>query len=342
MSNHSVPHNQLSLGNEELSAAKRVIESKWLAQGKEVQAFEDELCSFLGLPNGHAVAFGSCSISLYFALWALDAKLKKVAFPVYVSRVIKGASGLNGGNEVYLDIEAEGPNVDLNSLELFKSDILIVPHMFGIPSDIRKIKHVDIIENCAHCLGGKIGGSSAGLIGRIGVLSFQATKLITSGGMGGALISKDRALVDYVRDYRDFDERHDMFDHLNYRMTDIQAAIGREQLKKYPRWIDIRENLYQLYKSFGLPLLDASPEADVSPIRYRAVLRTNNPSKIIKALEAHSVKAIVPIERWELISKDEKFVNAINLTQNSVSLPIYPDLTENKALEIAKIVSDAI
>ena len=125
-------------------------------------------------------------------------------------------------------------------------------------------------------------------------------------------------------------------------MTDIQAAIGREQLKKYPRWIDIRENLYQLYKSFGLPLLDASPEADVSPIRYRAVLRTNNPSKIIKALEAHSVKAIVPIERWELISKDEKFVNAINLTQNSVSLPIYPDLTENKALEIAKIVSDAI
>jgi len=64
MSNYSLPHNQLSLGDDELSGAKRVIESKWLAQGKEVRAFEDELCSFLGLPNGHAVAFGSCSVSL--------------------------------------------------------------------------------------------------------------------------------------------------------------------------------------------------------------------------------------------------------------------------------------
>ena len=342
MSNYLVPHNQLTLGDEEVSAAKRVIESKWLAQGDEVRAFEDELCSFLGLSSGHAVAFASCSISLYFALWALEAKKKKVAFPVYVSRVVKGASSIAGAEEVHLDIDAEGANVDLSSPELYESDILVAPHMFGIPADVQKIKHLEVVENCAHCLGGRLGASSTGLIGRVGVFSFQATKLITSGGMGGALISRDKALVDYVRDYRDFDERRDIANHLNYRMTDIQAAIGREQLKKYPRWIEIRENLYQLYKSFGLPLLDLPSSVDGRPIRYRAVLRTNSPNVIIKALKNRGIKAIVPIEKWELISKNEKFVNAINLTQSSVSLPIYPELTEEKALEIAKIVSEAI
>jgi perosamine synthetase len=335
-----VSHNQLTLGNEELFAAERVIKSKWLAQGKEVEAFENELCSFLGLSSGHAVAFASCSISLYFALWALGAKEKKVAFPIYVSRVLKGASSLAGAKEVYLDIDKRGPNLDLNSPDLLESDILVAPHMFGIPCDLTKIKNLDVVENCAHSLGGKIGASSTGLVGRIGVFSFQATKLITSGGMGGALISRDKSLIDFIRDYRDFDERRDMLDHLNYRMTDIQAAIGREQLKKYPKWIGIRENLYQVYKSFGLPLLDIPPDLDASPIRYRAVLRTDNAIKIIKALELRGVKAIVPIEMWELISQDEKFVNARNLTRQSVSLPIYPELAEDKVVEIAKIVSE--
>ena len=78
-----IPHNRLTLGVEESEAAKRAIESGWLAQGREVQAFENEFCAFLGLPDGHAVTVSSGTAALFLALWALDAAGCGVGCRVY-------------------------------------------------------------------------------------------------------------------------------------------------------------------------------------------------------------------------------------------------------------------
>ena len=125
---------------------------------------------------------------------------------------------------------------------------------------------------------------------------------MTSGGHGGMYVSKDKKLVDRVKDYREFDYRHDQKKRFNFQMTEIQAAIGREQLKKLPKFLERREEIFQKYKKAGLELLDVGRNQNhLSPVRYRAVIKTNEPNKIIKTLESVNVKSIVPTEEWELL-----------------------------------------
>ncbi|RKJ30381.1 DegT/DnrJ/EryC1/StrS aminotransferase family protein, partial [Butyricicoccus sp. 1XD8-22] len=78
-----IPHNRPTLGKVEALAAINIIRSGWVAQGKAVEAFEEELCDFLGLPNGCAVAVSSGTAALYISLLFLGAKDKNVAFPTY-------------------------------------------------------------------------------------------------------------------------------------------------------------------------------------------------------------------------------------------------------------------
>ena len=336
-----IPHNKPTISEEEHVAVHRVLDSGWLAQGSEVESFENELCEFLGLPLGHAVAFSSCSVAHYFALWVLSASGKTVAFPVYVSRVLRGAVAMSGGIESLLDVESNSPNIDLGLARAISPDILIAPHMYGLPINLSGLGDIKIIENCAHCLGGKVNGIATGLQGVIGVFSFQATKLITSGGMGGMLVSKDKQLVDEVRAYRDFDNRRDMGTHLNFRMTDIQGAIGRVQLKNLPQWLDKRSEIFEIYKNEGLDMLDISRDSKgIKPVRYRAVVRTDFPQNTIQMLAAKGIKSIIPIEEWELLGAPENFPHALSLTKSTVSLPIYPTLTEGQAKYIAQCFKD--
>ncbi len=114
-------------------------------------------------------------------------------------------------------------------------------------------------------------------------------------------------------------------------MTEIQAAIGREQLKKLPIFLERREEIFQKYKKAGLELLDVGKNQNhLSPVRYRAVIKTNEPNKIIKSLESVGVKAIVPTEDWELLGKHELLPNSVDLSRKTVSLPIYPSLTDQE------------
>jgi len=100
--------------------------------------------------------------------------------------------------------------------------------MFGIPVDLTDFKSKITIEDCAQALGAKVNGVPVGLQGNVGIYSFYATKLITSGGQCGMLVCKDKSLVDKVKDYREFDYRQDRKYRFNFQMTDLQAAIGRE------------------------------------------------------------------------------------------------------------------
>lgn len=325
-----IPHNRPTLGEEESSAALRAISSGWLAQGKEVELFENEVCSFLGLPEGHAVALTNGTSALYLALWALKAKGKKVAIPVYACSALRNAVAMAGATELLIDISPNTPNIDLGSLASTEADVAIIPHMFGLPVDFSTLKNTYVIEDCAQSLGASVNGQQVGLHGRIGIFSFYATKLITSGGQGGMLVSKDKEIVDAVRDYRQFDCRMDCNKRFNFQMTDLQAAIGREQLKKLPSFLDRRSQIYNSYKESGIELLDiaATDEKTIKPVRYRAVALTEYPQKMIASLFNAGVKVIVPIEDWELLGVGSLFPNSLALTKSTVSLPVYPSLTK--------------
>jgi perosamine synthetase len=177
-----------------------------------------------------------------------------------------------------------------------------------------------------------------GLQGKVGVYSFYATKLITSGGQGGMIASRDRSLVDSVRDYREFDCRHDRKDRFNFQMTDLQAAIGRIQLRRLPAFLARRAEIYYRYKSANLNMLDVMSGADTVPARFRAVMKTSCVEETIASLKANGVRAIVPIEDWELLDTPASYPNALRLTRESVSLPLYPSLTDQEVETVLSVV----
>lgn len=335
-----IPHNRPTFGPEEQLAASRVLGSGWVAQGPEVEAFENELCRFLDLPTGHAVAVSSGSAALTLALLSLDAKGKRIGLPVYSCAALRNAIGIAGGESVYLDCGEGRVNVDTSAASRAGIDILIAPSMFGIPIELPDACNYMLIEDLAQSLGASIGGKKIGLRGEVGVCSFYATKLMTSGGQGGAVISRDKARIDWVRDYREFDCRHDQKLRFNFQMTDLHAAVGRVQLGRLPEFIKRREEWFALYREAPLDLLDFT-NVDVRPVRYRIVMKCAQPSRVIKALESEGIRAIVPIEPRELLDEPARYPVAWALTTTTVSLPAYPGMREEDIVRIASIAKQA-
>jgi len=331
-----IPHNSPTLGLDEQAAAARVLGSGWVAQGPEVEAFEKELCRFFNLPNGYSVAVSSGSAALYLALWALNGKDKRIGMPVYACAALRNAVGLIDGQCVYLDCEAGSPNVDSSAATRAGIDILIAPSMFGIPVDLPSKRNFKVIEDIAQSLGAMESGERIGLRGDVGICSFYATKLMTTGGQGGAVISRDKALIDTVRDYREFDCRDDTKLRFNFQMTDLQAAIGRVQLNRLPDFIQRREQWFAMYHKAGLKLLDGTTFGG-QPVRYRIVMRCADPVNVIEDLAMAGIKAIVPIEEFELLGGPINYPKALELTNTTVSLPAYPGLREEDVERIARI-----
>ena len=333
-----IEHNKPTLGKQEQQAVSKVLESGYIVQGIEVERFENEFCDFLGLPERHAVALSSGTSALFMALWSLNAKNKSIAMPVYACSALRNAVAMAQAKEVLTDNAMNSPNICLNQLQKSNADIAIVPHMFGLPNEIQNIKDIDVIEDCAQSLGASIDNKKTGLIGKVGIFSFYATKLMTSGGQGGMFVSKDKNLVDRVRDYRDFDCRRDKKHRFNFQMTDVQASIGRVQLRKLPNFLERRQEIFTMYKESGLDLIESKNN---TPVYYRAVIRVNNPVKIKGKLLKLGIKTIIPIEDWELLDNGSEYKNAYHLTQTTLSLPIYPSLTNKDVLNIVNQLKKA-
>jgi len=309
-----IPHNRPTLGLDEALAARRVIESGWLAQGSEVAAFENEMCMHLGLPEGHAVALSSGTAALFMALWALGVNGHKVAIPVYSCAALRNAVLMAGGIPVAVDVAEGTPNIDLTAAVMGGAQLAVAAHMFGMPlSWCEADTPIPVIEDCAQALGTRICGRPAGLSGKVGVFSFYATKMITSGGQGGMLVSKDLSLVEAVRDYREFDCRDDRKPRFNFQMTDLQAAVGRAQLSRLEAFVDLRREHYERFSAAGLPLWRAGAAADVN--RYRVLLDVANPRKIVVTMKQYGVRAILPVKDWELLDTPENYPRALSLTR---------------------------
>ena len=331
-----IPHNRPTLGLEEEAAALRVIRSGWVAKGKEVELFENEFCEFMGLPKGHAAAVSSGTAALFLALVMLGGSGKNVGSPGYVCSALRNAVDMSEGKNVLVDVGHNSPNIDLVKLSEENPQIAIVPHMFGIPINISNLKKIPIIEDCAHALGARVNGKPVGLDGEFGIFSFYATKMITSGGFGGMLISKNKKHVDEVIDYIVYDKKNDNNRRFNFQMGDLQAAIGREQLRKLPNFLERREKIFRKYKDAGLDVLDVPTEDSqvLQPVRYRAVMKTKNQIKTIKSLKDNGIITEILNNEWILSQNPTKFSNSLNMVHNTISLPIYPSLSDENVEKI--------
>ena len=335
-----VPHNRPTLGRQEEKMAIEVIRSGWIAQGTAVESFEDELCHYLGLPSGSAVAVSSGTAALYMTLAIYDAKEKNIAIPYYCCSSLRNATTLAGGIPLLVDSRIDSPNINIDAIDP-SMDIAIIPHLFGIPQKISKgTSNTYFIEDCAQSLGAHIDGVPVGLQGDVGIFSFYATKLITSGGQGGMIVSRDPAFIKELKDYRTCNQKDAQKNRFNFQMTDIQAAIGRAQLRQFTKFMKRREEIYLQYTDANFPLLNA--ESDIQPVRFRAILQTPKQTEIIDELAKNNIAAVIPIQQSELIGSTENYPNASNWIHNTVSLPIYPSLRNEDVKRIIKIVKELL
>jgi perosamine synthetase len=335
-----IQHNRPTLGLTEREAAVRVLDSGWIAQGREVEALEDEICELLGLSCGHAVALSSGTAALFLALVVLNTTQKRIAIPVYSCAALRNAVLMAGAEPVCVDVAENSPNIEVNAALTQRVDLVVAAHMFGIPSRFRATDlSVPIIEDCAQALGARVDNQIVGLNGTVGIFSFYATKMATSGGQGGMLVSSKRSLVDAARDYREFDCRHDRRPRFNLQMTDLQAAVGRAQLAQLPRFIARRSEIFASYSAAGLPLWPDGNLPGCEPCHYRAILRVDNPIDAIASFEQSGIRAIIPIEEWELLDDPVLFPRAAALARSSVSIPIYPSLTGSEVAAIVAVAS---
>ncbi|NPE27406.1 DegT/DnrJ/EryC1/StrS aminotransferase family protein [Methanococcoides sp. SA1] len=347
-----IAHNKPTIGNEESDILLQVLDSKWIAPGQKVEAFEKALSNYIS-KNGETVATDSGTSALHLALLSLGIKNgDEVILPTYVCSAVLNALNYVGAIPILVDINSYDFNISYTDTVDKLNDrtkAIIIPHMYGIPADIDKFLdlNIPIIEDCAQSIGGKYKGKNIGTFGDVSVFSFYATKLLTT-AKGGAVYSKNRELISIIRDLVDFDCRPTYKTRYNYHLTDLQASLGLVQLQKLDGFIERRNDIAKEYNKTINRKNDACvlaiPDFKNS-VYYRYVIISNQNSKNIKdAFLRESISVINPLEDWELLHNylhlnSDSFKNAMNIVQKTISVPIYPSLSDEEVTKVGNAIA---
>ena len=262
MTKRNIPISLPSMGQEEWEALKDPIFSGWITQGPKVKEMEELFASRHKVK--HALAVSNCTTALHLALVALGiGEGDEVLVPAFTWVSTANAVMYCNAKPVFVDIDPITFNIDLNSIEAKiteKTKAIIPVHLFGLCADIDAIKRIapklKIVEDGACAAGAALNGRPAGSLGDIGCFSFHPRKSVTT-GEGGMLTTNDDLLAEKLNMLRNHgasiseEQRHKgprpyilpEFDAVgyNYRMTDLQGALGVVQLKKLDKFIDERE-----------------------------------------------------------------------------------------------------
>ena len=343
-----IEHNKPTLGREEINAVERAVKSGWIAQGKKAEDFENGIATYVGLPYGHAAVVSSGTAAIYLALKALDVRDRhEVIVPDYTCSAVLNAVYMAGAIPVIADIDAIDFNISYDAVKSLltpHTKAIIIPHVFGVPADVKRLKKlgIAIIEDCATALGSKIDGEHVGLFGDIAIFSFYASKVITT-GEGGMVVARDPKYIRKVVDYRQFDLRKKYYPRFNFQITDIQAAMGAVQIKRLPGFLKKRRTLAGIYHGICIAKgwnFQRQAIISSSPNWYRFVLRLakGEVGRLQRYLKKAGVDTIVPIQGWELLHRymnrgEKSFKVATSITHTTLSLPIYPLMAEGGRIE---------
>jgi len=343
----TISHSRPSLDDEEIRALQNVLTSGQLAQGPQVRGFEEELGSFHGLPPG--VATSSGTTALHLALLSLGVgQGDEVLLPSYVCSAPLHAVYHSGAYPILVDVDPTTGNMDPDDLKRRltpKSKAIIVVHLFGLPADLNQILALGlpVIEDCAQALGAELASEKVGTLGRVAICSFYATKIITT-GEGGMLLSHDLGLLARARDLRDYDKRDDFNVRFNYKMTDLQAALGRSQLEKLERFLGQREALAGAYNEQLASLPCTLPLSQEGRIYYRYVVSiqgdiTELTQKLVKMGIEVARPVYRPLHRYFNL---EGYPGAEMAWKSHLSLPIHPSLTSQDVHRVCHALQQAL
>lgn len=346
-----IPITKTQLGEDERTALDRVLTSGWVMQGPEVAAFEAEVAAFVGAAGG-AVAVSSGTAALHLGMLALGIGPGDEVITVSHSFIATAnAVRLCGATPVFVDIEAAMLNLDARQLEAAvtaKTRAILCAHQLGMPCDLDAIaafaaaRGLFVIEDAACALGSRWRGVPVGAPhGALATFSFHPRKLVTTGD-GGLVTARDPAVLARVRRLR----QHGSLDGAtfdvvgyNYRMTDLQAAVGRVQLGRLPsllteRAAQVARYVERLASVAGVVVPTVPRDRDTNWQSFAVRLPGRDARTIVKQLNqngigaragitnAHEQPAYADQPRRASLPESERASREI------VMLPLFPGLTE--------------
>lgn len=373
---HFIPYGHQYIDDEDIQAVVDVLKGDWLTTGPTVSAFEESLCTYTGCTFAVAVNNGTSALDL--AVKALDLPDgSEVITTPFTFAATSNALLYNNLIPVFADIRRDTRNIDPEDIRKKitpKTKAIICVDYAGHPCDIDEIKDIAeehdlvLIEDACHAFGASYHGKKIGTLADMTIFSFHPVKPITT-GEGGAVVTDNPELAARLKLLRNHGiERNvkDMFGEgsewaydlvdlgRNYRMTDIQAALGISQIKKIDGFIKRRNDLAKIYEELigDVPWLE-TPQCcgDITHgwHIYTVLLNGIKRNDLYRYLHQHNIGAnvhYVPIYRFTYYQKHflfspQMFPVTEDVFNHTITLPLYPAMGEADLEYVSDILRKA-
>jgi dTDP-4-amino-4,6-dideoxygalactose transaminase len=240
--------------------------------GQETRLFEKEYAAYLQVKHAIALANGTVALELPLRMWGIGSGDEVIVTPrSFIASV--SCAALLGARPVFADVDRDSGNLAADTIARVitpRTRAIIPVHLAGWPCDLDPImdlaeeRGINVLEDCAQAHGARYKGRSVGSFGQAAAFSFCQDKIITTGGEGGLLATNDTSLWDRAWSFKDHGKTweavyerqhppgptfrwvHDRFG-TNWRLTELQAAIGRIQLQKLDSWVETRRRNAAIY-----------------------------------------------------------------------------------------------
>ena len=359
-----IPVYEPYLKGKELEYASDAIRSGWVSSiGEYIKKFEKDFSGYCGVKDGASCSNGTTA--LHLALKAFGVKEgDEVIVPNVTFIATANAVRYCNAKPVFVDID-ESWCIDPEKIreKITKKTRGIIPvHLYGMPADMDPIRELAgkhslfVLEDCAEAHGARYRGKRVGSLGDASVFSFYGNKVITT-GEGGMVLSGNKELIEEVKVLRDHGMNpkkrywHDKIGY-NYRMTNVQAAIGVAQLENIGKILSLKKKLVETYDSIlrGNPKISLQPEIvgreKVCWI-YTALINANSGKRdsVIEKLGEKSVDSrpfFYPINELPPHRTRETFPKSKDISSRGISLPSSPSLTRGEIKEVCEKLEELV
>lgn len=350
-----IPAARPSIGVEEREAVDRVMRSGMLAQGPEVAAFEEEFSSLV--EGRHSIALNSGTSALHLSIMALGiGEGDEVIVPSFSFAATANSVQVAGATAVFADIEPQHFNLDPKAVEAAitsRTKAIMPVHLYGHPANMVELQKIAdkhgliMLEDAAQAVAASINGKPVGTFSQAASFSFYPTKNMTS-GEGGMVCTPDPEVARKTRLLRNqgMEKRYanEVFG-FNNRMTDLHAAIGREQLKKLNAWtLKRQENAAFLSANLeGVITPPTAPWASHVFHQYTIRVVEQDRDRFAEELAKQGVGSGVyyptPIHRLPSFGLDLDLPETERAAAQALSIPVYPTLTDSELETIVRAVN---
>lgn len=353
-----IPLSRPVIGEEEIQAAVSVLRSGHLASGPQVAAFESEFSNFVSTTEG--VAVGSGTAALHLGLLALGVGPgDEVIVPSFTFAASANVIVLTGATPVFADVEDSYYSITAELVEPLitsRTVAVMAVHLYGHPAPMTELVSLcekyglALVEDAAQAHGATVDGKPVGSFGAFGAFSFYPTKNMTT-GEGGMITTSDPTLARTARLLRSqgMEQRyvHEIIG-LNERMTEVEAAIGRVQLRRLPAWIDGRiANAAILNAALDGHVVVPPTAPAAKHVFHQYTIRTPRRNAVMAALTAAEIGFGVYYPKGTHLQAPYAAFEATvpvteRITEEVLSIPVRPDLEQSELAAVIETVQGAL